>query len=287
MTHDEEHFLNIHPDESRHVGDMSEEIVSNLDLAETAAIITLNGFCSIKDPVRFNEPKGLILLLLSKAAKNIRLAAVGLRLGYYSGSSAVIRSALESLSYAALFDKYPARVDEWFINEFSSRTPAQKADVLRKQASDAKKALLELETNRLTIKDAMNEFLEKANQTLHTSMSGLAEEFGMDVGELVPDDFGTEFENAGGNFVQAMSRYAFLRRFGKSIAKKQGPVDETQPSLIQIYGRYHEPTLSDLALFSFFVAHRILDIAKMCFDFQDEAFNEDYRAWHKEIHQTH
>jgi hypothetical protein len=287
MTENEEYFLDIRPDEWDHTEKISEEIEQYLDLAENAAIITLNGFGAIQEPVRFNQTKGLILLLPSKAAKNIRFATVGLRLGYYSGSSAVIRSALESLYYAALFDEDRSQVEDWFINEFSTKPFSEKAAVQLRQARAAKKAMLSLENDKLTIEDAMNEFLEKANQTLHTSMRGLAEEFGMDVGELLPDDFETEYEKAGGDFEKAIKRFELLRHWGKNYAKPRGAPKVSEITAIQIYGRYYEKTLDDLAMFCFFVAHRVLDMAKVSFNIKNEQFSKDYRAWHKEVRDEH
>jgi hypothetical protein len=42
-----EEFFYLDPDESQHYKQLSDEIMRNIDLAENAAKITLNGFSSI------------------------------------------------------------------------------------------------------------------------------------------------------------------------------------------------------------------------------------------------
>ena len=287
METNERELLPLQGDESQHYAQLSQEIMKNIILAENAGIITLNGFSAIKEPIQVNESKGLVLLLLAKAAKNVRLATIGLKLGYYSGASAIIRSALESLLYATLFDSEPKQIEEWFINEFSQKSSAEINGFRDAQIKEAKQSLLDLETGRLAIKDAMHEFIESANQKIHTSMQGLSEEFGIDVDSLLPDDFRREFEKAGFDFNLAMTRYAFLRRYGNNLTKGQSQDEEYDLTEIQICGKYQEDSIADLALFNFYVAHRILDICKSCFDIEDEEFNKCYKLWHKEIKQIH
>ena len=52
---------------------------------------------------------------------------------------------------------------------------------------------------------------------------------------------------------------------------------------IELSGRYSEETLSDIALFPFYVAHRLLDFAKEIFDIESEDFHHLYEDWHNAI----
>lgn len=287
MNNQEREHLEININETQHYRDISDEIMNYITLAENASLITLNGLSDSKEPIQINETRGLVLLLLAKAAKNIRLAAIGLRLGYYSGVSAIIRSALESLSFATLFDSEPNQIDEWFINEFSQKSKSEKNTFYDNQTKSAKEALLDFENDRLAIKDAMHEFLEKANQSLHTSMRGLSEEFGVDIESLLPDDFQLEYEKSGFDFNKAISKFACLRRFGKNIISGQAKDEENELVEISLSCAYNESNITDLALFNFYVAHRVLDSTKLCFDVKDEEFKEQYNLWHKEIKETH
>lgn len=287
MEENETGEFSLEQDESEHFERISDEVMQNIELAESAAKITINGFASIKEPVRINEARGLVLLLLAKAAKNVRFAAVGLKLGYYSGVSAVVRSALESLLYAALFDSEPRQAEEWFINEFSSKSTTEMNAFRERQMKAARQALLDLETNRLVIKDAMHEFTQKANRSVHASMEGLSDEFGISLDSLLPDDFRKEYEKAGFDFDSAIARYSFLRRYGKDMIKGPPADDDDEVMRFQTSGRYDEDIIDDLALFNFYVAHRLLDMSKSLFDIRDEDFVRDYKLWHKEIHETH
>ena len=225
------------------------------------------------------------MLLLAKAAKNIRFASIGTKLGYYGGAYAVIRSALEALSYAALFENNAEEINKSFIYEFSERLDDELNRARNDQLKRAKKALLDLENDRQAIKDGLSEFLQKANPFIHTNLEGLAEEFGFDVGYLLPDDFQEEFEKAEGDFQRALGRYKLLNKFGTNILKSQSeenpPEDEILP--IELAGRYDKPIMEHLSLFCFFIAHRILDTTKQIFEIKNEEFIENYKNWHKQV----
>ena len=206
-------------------------------------------------------------------------------MGYYGGAYGAIRSSLEALSYAALFESYPEEVNQAFIHDFAQQPDDYVIKARNDQLKRAKDALLDLENDRLTIKDGLKEFLQKANPFIHTSLRGLAEEFGIDVSYLLPDDFQQEFEKTGGDFSKALNRYKLLNKFGSNMLASKNLENHPEDELIQIelVGRCDKLMIEDLALFAFYIAHRILDTTRELFEIDSSDFHENYNAWHNAV----
>ncbi len=278
MGTEESEYLEIDDDEEYHLQQIPTEVTQYLSLANSAAILSLNGLMSIVT----ESTEGLRSFLLAKSAKNVRFASLGAKLGYYSGAYAASRSALEALQYVALFEKDPNEINKMFIYEFSK--PPDK-DGRDSQLKRAKSALLDLETERLVIKDGLYEFSQTANDFLHTSMLGLTKEFGFDIEYLVPDEFRVEFEKTGGDFKEAMSRFKLFDRFGTNILEAQAAesILEDEVLNIELAVRYDISIMKDLTMVIFFIAHRILDTTKDIFKIEDEDFKHKYKEWHHDI----
>ena len=284
LDENEWRFLHLDDDEAAHKRQIAGEIQKVLLLTNRAAILTMNGLISLENVPPFNEPKGLIFLLLAKVAQNIRFATIGLRLGYYTGACAVLRSAFEALTYVALFESNESEVAKWFRNEFSDKPQSERDSLHSTQRKAAKEALLNWENSRPVIKDAMYDFLRTANKRIHSSIRGLAEEFGMDIGNLVPDELDEILLKVEGDIGKALDTYALLSSFGKNIINKQDSDTEEKIAIqIHLFNQYHETTLADLAGFAFYIGHRLLDSASINFSIQDKEFNKGDRDWHRAI----
>lgn len=273
--------LNLDNDETEHLKDVSDEISHNLLLAEKASIIAVNGIMSQKEYPHIHEPEGLASLLLVKSAKNVRFAVKGLKLGYYSGASAVLRSAFEDLAYATLFQSEPSQIAKWFRNEFSNAEYKLLISFREQQKKDAKRALFSRESHPNAIKDGLSEFISRANIRIHPSIGGLSEEFGIDLGYFVDRELAESLSAVDGDLTQALDRYVLKASFDDFLPREKTAGEERETVYIELPGRYDEATLSDLALFAFYVAHRLLDSTKEYFDIGDKDFFEQYKYWHK------
>ena len=285
MNNGEYHSLELNDDESYHLHEITDVQMGYLSLAYNAAVLSLNGLMSVSNPPVLNSPKGIIHLLLAKSAKTVRFASLGAKLGYYSGSYAVTRSALEALKYAALFDKDPNEVNKFFIHEFLQSQNAESDKDRNEQLKRAEDDLLDLETKRLAIKDGLHDLLHKANHFLHFSMAGLAAEFGFDIGYIVPEDFQVELEKAGEDYQKAVNQFKLDTKFGKNILEKQNAkiTFENEELNLELAGRYDKSIIEDLAIFIFYIAHRILDMVKGTFRIDNEDFHLEYKKWHDDI----
>jgi len=278
------------PDELDHQKSISDEIKKNLALAYYGAVLAVNGLYATNDTLRLDESKGLVSLLLTKAAQNVRFAVRGLTSGYYSGAISVLRSALEALEFASLFSSKP---DEWITRWYkvqilrmqSSGPPNQELVNLEQELiREAKRSLLDGEQDHQAFSDFRHKIKDEANQQIHTTLVGLANQFGIDITELVPEELGKLLDTW--DIEQALGLFTLIRQHGFTNTGKSKTDDgeESPEIIVELVGRYDEPYLSVLSSFAFYIAHRTLDLVASEFDIPtNDDFVQDYKDWHKRI----
>jgi len=277
-----ENEFDFDDDEKEHYQKIEEEIAETLHLAHTASVITLNGLCLLDSPSRTNTAPALVTFLMSKTANSIRYAVKGLKLGYYSSASTVLRSALESLSFAYLFDANPNEVASWLRNEFSNRPQSELSSLRNDQIQKAIHSLLDSENQPRVIAEGLHGFKKGANKSIHATLVGLAKEFNIDIEILLPD----EIAEAEGDLDEALNRYALLSAYGENILTKRIKSDnkhrdEDEMVWVQYTNKYTKDEIFDLSIIAFYIAHRLLDLTQS-FSISDHDFHQDYREWHKE-----
>ena len=149
---------------------------------------------------------------------------------------------------------------------------------------EAKRSLLDGEQDHQAVSDFRHEIKDEANQQIHTNLGGLANQFGIDITELVPEQLGKLLDTW--DIEQALGLYTLMRRPGFTDTGKSKTDDgeESPDVLVELVGRYDEPYLSDLSLFAFYIAHRTLDLVASEFDIpKNNKFIHDYKDWHKRI----
>lgn len=107
---------------------------------------------------------------------------------------------------------------------------------------------------------------------IHPSLAGLSEEFGIDLEYLVDQEMREALSESEGDLTKALDRYVIKTSFRDYIPRESPAGEEARDELvsieIELSGRYDEATLSDLAFFAFYVAHRLFDFTKVVFDSQ-------------------
>jgi hypothetical protein len=278
--------LNLGYDETDHIKIIDEKVMGRIILAENAAIITIGGLTNLKERLYLDEPEGIINLLMIKSAKNIRFATKGLKLGYYAGASTILRSAYEDLSFAVLFHLRPDQLPKWLRNE-SSDIPFKEIKSFRaQQKSEAKQVIYSEEKDSLIIKDAINQYIKKANKHVHPSLYGLSEEFGIEADYFISDELDKMLIESKGNIAKALDKYVRqtsmkdYKPFKRSVREKA----EGEKIEIKLPIRYDKALLSDLALFAFYISHRLLDYTKLIFIqiIKDNEFLLNYQSWHED-----
>jgi hypothetical protein len=276
-----ENEFDFHEDENDHFQELQSDVIDDLDLATTASIMALNALGLLDSQPHINTAPALVNFLMAKTANSIRYAIKGLKLGYYSSSATVLRSALESLSFAYLFNSNPAEVALWLRNEFSNRPQIDLNKSRNDQIRRAFQSMLDLESQPKVISDALFEFKKGANKHTHATLAGLAKEFKLDIGMLLPE----EITEAEGDLDEALDRYALLSTFGENILKKKSESDksinEDEMVWVQFGNQYIKDEISDLSLIAFYLAHRLLDFTQEL-SISDRDFQHNYKEWHKE-----
>ena len=65
--------------------------------------------------------------------------------------------------------------------------------------------------------------------------------------------------------------------------KSSGSEDASELVFVELTGRYDEDKLGALALFAFYIAHRLLDFTKIVFEVEGKEFFRHYKEWHEAI----
>lgn len=279
-----ERFLELNNDETEHRREVTADIARTLEQASNAAGLALNGIITADDVPNLNEPKGIVSLLLAKSAQNVRFACTGLALGYYSGAYGALRSSYEALIYAALFSTSPEEIPIWVRIEHS-QTPEPDRTGQKKRA---KRALLDQEKARHVIKDGLAHFVEDGNSRIHASLRGLAEEFGIDIDYLMPDDLQKSLLRPGEDFDLAVSLSAFASKHNAQPSRRSDSDGPAKRELIHVdlVGRYDGEMLEDIAQFAYYLGHRLLDWTADTFTIGDRDFKRGYRDWHRGLERT-
>lgn len=268
-------------DEIGHYQAIDTDIIETLNLAKTASVLTLNSLGLLDSTPRINTASALVTFLMAKTANSIRNAVKCLKLGYYSSSATVLRSALESLSFAYLFDSDPSEVASWLRNEFLNRSQSEISKPRDDQRKKALNSLLDKENQPKVIAEALHGFKLGANKYTHTTLIGLAKEFNIDIEILLPD----EIAEAECDLDEALDRYFLLSKYGENILIKKTKLNKNESEdemvWLQYSNQYIRGEISDLALIAFYISHRLLDLTQSFF-ISDREFHRYYREWHNE-----
>ncbi len=284
---DQQHVLELQEDEAEHLAELSDhtEASANVALANVAAIIALNGIMAIDQEKlpSLNEPANLISLLLARAAHHVRFACMGMSTGYYSGVALALRSGLESLALAGLFESSPEEIAIWLRNGLSRNS---KPEDQQEQIARAKRALFEAEANREAaeaIAEGVREFEEDDIAQLHVSLQGLGKQFGVDPTLMIPDDFEPVLEEAQGDLDKALDLYVRSKRDSKETELVKPSVETHEMHYIKLYPHFDADIAEGLAPIAFYLGHRVLDSTEMWFPIKDREFRRHYKRWHKEV----
>ena len=114
----------------------------------------------------------------------------------------------------------------------------------------------------------------------------MSEEFGIKVDYFISDELDKMLVESKGNIVKALDDYVRKTSMKDYKPNKRSSREKAEGTKIyvELPIRYDKSLLSDLALFSFYISHRLLDYTKLMFDhdIEDNGFFLDYRSWHED-----
>jgi hypothetical protein len=285
---DDRSVMALDDDEVYHIHQVSKEIVRDLSLADTGAILTAR--CVTYTPtvhgVETNSPTFIKALLALKCANLFRLSTTSLSIGYYAGAAILLRSAFEALVYMHLFDDDPDEIRLWLKVELHpGMEPKERADEKRAQWDRAKDAFIKRGPDQTRERDLVKFLWDK---TSHSSAVGLAQVFDLDFRRLLPDEFWAALESAGDDLGFALDLLAWRAVDGKSLdSSKYG--EQYQEALgkeevrFELVGRYDQDKLGLLSTMTLYLAQRLTYFAFGIFEVSDSGLQADFDAWVQKV----
>jgi hypothetical protein len=268
-------------EEREHYDHLSNDVKTYLKLADKALVITSEGL-ALQGNLRTDEPKTLILLFLAKAIKYLRCSIINLKLGYYSGASVILRSALETYLYVVLFYDEPKYIADWYRIE-AGLDKRQNIRERQKLISASKKALRKMEGANCNIIDSeLSDFHKRADKRAHVSLMGLSEEFDLGFFEILPSDLANAQTKE--YLETVLENYSRLDTLQGTLTNPNN-VYEDKPIFLGIH--YEEAFLLDLSLYTFYISHRVLDLVQAIYEIKDESFQRHSRIWHSQVEKGH
>lgn len=282
--------LELDQDEAQHLRWVSQQGDASrwLGLANDGALLTINCIITWSPElggVESNSPAFIRALLALKCANLLRLSTSALSIGYYTGTATLLRAAYEALAYDFLFDDSPDEIKLWLKLELQSI--GSRSDTEEKRREQWKRAKESFSGRVLDAKldrRFAEELWDRCTKDIHTSVLGLARDWGVDFRGFLPDEFWAQFEKSEGNwdFALSMLTLGAVIPIVRSAAERQEPPSKEEVR-IELVGRYDADELSSLSEMALFLAHRLADLTFDTFQATDSNLRTDFDKWHREV----
>lgn len=284
----EPNVMTLDEDEANHVKQVSDEIVRDLALADTGAMLSARCVTwtpTLKD-VETNSPIFIKALLALKCANLFRLSTTSLSVGYYAGAAILLRSAFEALVYMHLFDDDPDEIRLWLKVELHPGLDARGRDEDRRaQWNRAKDAFIKHGPDQTRERDLVRFLWDK---TSHSSAVGLAQVFDIDFRRLLPDEFWVALENAGDDLGFALDLLAWRAVDGKELdsteyATKYQEALGKEEVRFELVGRYDPDKLGLLSTMALYLVQRLTYFAFNIFEVAAPELKDDFDNWVQQV----
>jgi hypothetical protein len=278
--------LPLDPDESQHMALIPASTQARLLLASDGAKLTLIAVREAGTRHSRGSPPFFVLRSLVRVANLLRLAFIGLELGYYAGATSVMRVAYESLLYAFLFDRYPDKALSWLRLTFDTHMDREESVAEEQRLrSLAKHAFNEWTGER----DLGHEIWERASELIHHTAEGLAAEAGLEPWQLLSEELARGLEASGGDFDLAIRLAGLQARFGAARLDAE-PAERTRSDLPwtgESGGLFDGEWLDLWSIVLLYLVHRLTDFAYQAFPSHDKGTKDAYEGWHQTVKTRH
>jgi len=274
--------LPLDPDESQHMALIPANTQARLLLAKDGALLTLIAVKQAGTRHPRGSPPFFVLRSLVRVANLLRLALIGLELGYYAGATSVMRMAYESLLYAFLFNRYPDKAQSWLRLTFDTHMDREESIAEEQQLRSLAKHTFNEWTGE---KDLGQEIWERASELIHHTAEGLAAESGLEPWQLLSEELAKALKATGGDFDLAIRLAGLQARFG-TLRVDAEPTESTRSSLPwtgESAGLYDEEWMDWWSIVLLYLVHRVTDFAYQTFPPQDKGTRNAYEDWHQTV----
>ena len=274
--------LPLDPDESRHMALIPESVRARLLLADDGAKLTLIVVKAAGTRHAHGSPPFFVLRSLVRVANLLRLAFIGLELGYYAGGTSVMRAAYESLLYAFLFHRYPDKALSWLRLTFDTHMDREESIAEEQQLRSLAKHTFNEWTGE---RDLGQEIWERTSELIHHTAEGLAAEAGLEPRQLLSEELAKAREATGGDFDLAIRLAGLQAKLGTARVHAQ-PTERTRsgmPWTGEFGGLFDEEWLDLWSIVLLYLVHRLTDFAYQTFPPHDKETKGAYEGWHQTV----
>lgn len=237
------------------------------------------------DKAETNSPQFVRALLALRCANLPRLSSSAILTGHYGGAAVLLRASFESLVYLYLFHDDANEIGLWLRTELHpGLDPMDRDRQRREHLNRAKDSLARRALGERRERELMRLLWHKTSRHIHSSVVVLAQTFGLDFKDLLPDGFWVALEGAGDDWGLALDLVSLRSADGKAWAKAGHAGYPKQEVRLMLTGRYDDAEaglLSDLAVF---LGRRLADLAFDAFDAAGD-LREESRRWRAEAGQ--
>lgn len=287
--------LYLDVDESLHLTQLDPKSHLKFELANVGAMCCAAAITETNDRVKPATPEFVLAILCAHSARFIRAAVNLYYLGYYPAGDGVLRAAFESAAYAVLFRKHSHAIAECLRAEFHPRLDQYEAQ--KDWWKAAKAAFLDWATINIKIdRQKIEEIWKTGSDELHFSFESLANDFGVTMDYLIPDDIAdlvAQEEDLGDALDAAVESAKELaewkRKFtdskfvvGLLKSTQPGDSDESEIPPIEMYGEYNESRLTDGADRCLYLCQCLYDCAITFLPVSSEAQTR-HEEWLEEL----
>lgn len=285
--YEEYETLHLDDDETGHLKQVSPEIAKWCALANGGAMVTASciTWTPTLEKAEISSPDFIKALLTLKCANLLRLSTTALLIGYYTGAAVLLRAAFESLVYVHLFDDDSDEIALWLKLELHPNLdPRERDESRRRQFHRARSSFIRRAPNEKRERELIHFLWDKTSRDIHSSVVGLAQAFGLDFRDFLPDEFWVALEKAGDDWGFALDLLSWKAIDGKAwLPSKYGQAPPKEEVKLTLMGRYDEDDASLLSEMALFLAHRLTDFAFSIFEVTNHELKADFDRWHKEV----
>jgi hypothetical protein len=280
-------MLHLDDDEQEHLNQVSREVEKFCVLAKEGGLLAAScvGWTPALEKAELSSPDFITALLAMKCSNLLRLSTTAILTGYYAGVAVLLRAAYESLVYLHLFADNPDEIGAWLRPDLHPNlNPMERYRLRREQFNRGRDSFHRHAPDEQRERELVRLLWDKSSRHLHSSVIGLAQAFGLDYRDLLPDDLWAEFERSGDDWEYALDLLSFRASDARKSARaKRGPSYPKEEVRLMLTGRYDEEEALLLSKSALFLAHRLADLTFSLFKAADPELMAGFNRWCSEV----
>ena len=280
-------MLHLDDDEQEHLNQVSREVERFCVLAKEGGLLAAScvGWTPTLEKAEISSPEFITALLAMKCSNLLRLSTTAVLTGYYAGVAVLLRAAYESLVYLHLFADRPDEIGLWLRPDLHPNlNPMERYRLRREQFNRGRDSFHRDAPDEQRERELVRLLWDKSSRHLHSSVVGLAQAFGLDYRDLLPDDLWAELESSGDDWEYTLDLLSFRASDArKSAAGKRGLNYPKEEVRLVLTGRYDEEEALLLSKSALFLTHRLAHLTFSLFKAADPELVAAFDRWCSEV----